>query len=57
MTAQRFLTAEHGVEELLKATPPLHFDGDNKRRSGKSGGEDSDATLLKTWDLHQKRYP
>ena len=27
MAAQRFLTAEQGVEQLLKATPSLHFDG------------------------------
>lgn len=27
MTAQRFLTAEQGVEQLLKAMPPLHFNG------------------------------
>ena len=31
MAAQRFLTAEQGVEQLLKATPPLHFDGTTKR--------------------------
>ena len=30
MAARRFLTAEQGVEQLLKATPPLHFKGDNK---------------------------
>ena len=30
MAAQRFLTVEQGVEQLLKATPPLHFDGTGK---------------------------
>ena len=30
MAAQRFLTVEQGVEHLLKATPPLHFDGTTK---------------------------
>ena len=30
MTAQRFLTAEQSVEQLLKATPPLHFNGTTK---------------------------
>ena len=31
MAVQRFLTAEQSVEQLLKATPPLHFDGTNKQ--------------------------
>ena len=35
MTAQRFLTVEQGVEQLLKATPPLHFDGTGKTEMGK----------------------
>ena len=30
MAARRFLTAEQGVEQLLKATPPLHFNGTTK---------------------------
>ena len=30
MAAQRFLTVEQGVEQLLKAPPPLHFDGTSK---------------------------
>ena len=30
MAARRFLTAEQGVEQLLKATPPLHFKGTTK---------------------------
>ena len=30
MAAQRFLTVEQGVEQLLKATPPLHFEGTDK---------------------------
>ena len=30
MAARRFLTVEQGVEELLKATPSLHFDGTTK---------------------------
>ena len=29
MAAQRFLTVEQGVEQLLKATPPHHFSGTN----------------------------
>ncbi len=31
MAVQRFLTAEQSVEQLLKVTPPLHFDGTNKQ--------------------------
>ena len=31
MAVQRFLTAEQSVEQLLKATPPLHFNGTTKR--------------------------
>ncbi len=31
MAVQRFLTAEQSVEQLLKVTPPLHFDGRNKQ--------------------------
>ncbi len=31
MAAQRFLTAEQSVEQLLKATPPLHFEGTTKQ--------------------------
>ena len=27
MAVQRFLTVEQGVEQLLKATPSLHFEG------------------------------
>ena len=30
MTAQRFLTAEQGVAQLLRATPPLQFNGSTK---------------------------
>jgi len=30
MVARRFLTAEQGVEQLLKATPLLHFNGTTK---------------------------
>ncbi|MFQ6039919.1 MAG: alpha/beta hydrolase [Candidatus Poribacteria bacterium] len=30
MATKRFLTAESGVEELLKRTPPLHFRGTSK---------------------------
>ena len=30
MAVQRFLTVEQGVEKLLKATPPLHFNGTGK---------------------------
>ena len=31
MAVQRFLTAEQGVEQLLKATPPIHFNGTTQR--------------------------
>ena len=30
MAVQRFLTVEQGVEQLLKATPSLHFEGTGK---------------------------
>ena len=30
MAGQRFLTVEQGVEQLLKVTPPLHFQGTGK---------------------------
>ena len=47
MAVQRFLTAEQGVEQLLKATPPLHFNG-QPRRNGKRGEGNSGATSLAT---------
>ena len=31
MAVQRFLTVEQSTEQLLKAVPPLHFNGGDKK--------------------------
>ncbi len=31
MAIERFLTAEQSVQQLLKTTPPQHFNGTTKR--------------------------
>ena len=55
MAARRFLTVEQGVEQLLKATPSLHFDGTTKTE-WQEWRRKFRRNLVKTWVRRQKRY-